>query len=260
MCWGQAAYCREAQESPGSVSPPWKTYSTRRSMKRSPRRKQPEGAETQLNLREQVRRIQLETLRPPFVSVIGIILPVVIAVESLSCVWLFRHPNDCSLSDSSVHGILQAKILEWVAISFSGRSFHPGLNPRLLLIIYHWATREALTFLGDGQNILPPQKWSHKDESVCLSNIQVEYLLPKAWDSHGLQHHHQSFLLLAPLHLKHLLLPFEECLQDLLKVKLWKRGVDKLKQHHLNLVAFSNSWRINQKTRANFQRQNCTNT
>ena len=55
-------------------------------MKRSPRRKQPEGAETQLNLREQVRRIQLETLRPPFVSVIGIILPVVIAVESLCCV------------------------------------------------------------------------------------------------------------------------------------------------------------------------------
>ena len=125
MCWGQAAYCREAQESPGSVSPPWKTYSTRRSMKRSPRRKQPEGAETQLNLREQVRRIQLETLRPPFVSVIGIILPVVIAVESLSCVWLFRHPNDCSLSDSSVHGILQARILKWVAISFSRGSIWP---------------------------------------------------------------------------------------------------------------------------------------
>ena len=26
---------------------------------------------------------------------------------------------DCSLSGSSVHGILQARILEWVAISFS---------------------------------------------------------------------------------------------------------------------------------------------
>ena len=26
---------------------------------------------------------------------------------------------DCSLPGSSVHGILQAKILEWVAISFS---------------------------------------------------------------------------------------------------------------------------------------------
>ena len=29
------------------------------------------------------------------------------------------HPPGCSLPDSSVHGILQARILEWVAISFS---------------------------------------------------------------------------------------------------------------------------------------------
>ena len=28
-------------------------------------------------------------------------------------------PMDCSLPDSSVHGILQARVLEWVAISFS---------------------------------------------------------------------------------------------------------------------------------------------
>ena len=29
-------------------------------------------------------------------------------------------PVDCSPSGSSVHGIFQAEILEWVAISFSG--------------------------------------------------------------------------------------------------------------------------------------------
>ena len=29
------------------------------------------------------------------------------------------HPKDCSLPGSSVHGILQARILEWVAIPFS---------------------------------------------------------------------------------------------------------------------------------------------
>ena len=28
-------------------------------------------------------------------------------------------PVDCSLPGSSIHGILQARILEWVAISFS---------------------------------------------------------------------------------------------------------------------------------------------
>ena len=35
------------------------------------------------------------------------------------------NPMDCSLPDSSFHGILQAKILEWVAIPFSrGSSQH----------------------------------------------------------------------------------------------------------------------------------------
>ena len=29
------------------------------------------------------------------------------------------NPMDCSLPGSSLHGILQARILEWVAISFS---------------------------------------------------------------------------------------------------------------------------------------------
>ena len=32
---------------------------------------------------------------------------------------------DCSPPSSSVHGILQARILEWVAISFSSGSFRP---------------------------------------------------------------------------------------------------------------------------------------
>ena len=36
----------------------------------------------------------------------------------LSCVWLCN-PMDCSPPGSSVHGIPQARILEWVAISFS---------------------------------------------------------------------------------------------------------------------------------------------
>ena len=35
------------------------------------------------------------------------------------------NPMNCSLPCSSVHGIFQAKVLEWVAISFSGRSFRP---------------------------------------------------------------------------------------------------------------------------------------
>ena len=36
-----------------------------------------------------------------------------------SCLTL-RDPMDCSLPGSSVHGIFQARVLEWVAIAFSG--------------------------------------------------------------------------------------------------------------------------------------------
>ena len=36
---------------------------------------------------------------------------------------------DYSPSGSSVHGILQARTLEWVAISFSRGSSHPGFEP-----------------------------------------------------------------------------------------------------------------------------------
>ena len=34
-------------------------------------------------------------------------------------------PMDCSPPDFSVHGILQARILEWIAIPFSRGSSHP---------------------------------------------------------------------------------------------------------------------------------------
>ena len=38
-------------------------------------------------------------------------------------------PMDCSLPVSSVHGILQARVLEWVTISFSRDLPNPGLKP-----------------------------------------------------------------------------------------------------------------------------------
>ena len=47
-------------------------------------------------------------------------------------------PMDCSLPGSSVHGISQARILEWVAIPFSGGIFLTrGSN---LLCLLHWVT------------------------------------------------------------------------------------------------------------------------
>ena len=57
-------------------------------------------------------------------------------------------PMDCSLPGSSVHGILQTRILEWVVIPFSRRSSQPRDQTHVSCIagwfFTIWATREAL--------------------------------------------------------------------------------------------------------------------
>ena len=40
------------------------------------------------------------------------------------------HPMDCSLPGSSVHGILQARKREWVAVLFSRGLPNSGIEPR----------------------------------------------------------------------------------------------------------------------------------
>ena len=56
-------------------------------------------------------------------------------------------PIDCGPPGSSVHGILQARILEWVAISFSRKSSRPREQTQVSRIsdrrLNLWATREA---------------------------------------------------------------------------------------------------------------------
>ena len=56
-----------------------------------------------------------------------------------SRVWLWDS-MDCSPPGSSVHGILQARILEWIAMPSSRESFHQGSNPHLLLAGRFFAT------------------------------------------------------------------------------------------------------------------------
>ena len=62
---------------------------------------------------------------------------VCVCVCVLFRVWLFTDPMDSSPPSSSVHGILQARILEWVAISFSRIFPTQGLKLRLLILL-HW--------------------------------------------------------------------------------------------------------------------------
>ena len=63
---------------------------------------------------------------------------------------LFAKPMDCSLPGSSVRGIFQARILEWVAISYSrGSSLFRDqthisfISCTSMKILYHFATWEA---------------------------------------------------------------------------------------------------------------------
>ena len=44
------------------------------------------------------------------------------------------NPMDCSLPGFSVHGIFQARVLEWVAISFSRGSSRPRDQTQVSLI------------------------------------------------------------------------------------------------------------------------------
>ena len=52
------------------------------------------------------------------------------AAQSRSTLW---DPMDCSPPGSSVHGISQARILEWGAISYSRDLPDPGIQPASLV-------------------------------------------------------------------------------------------------------------------------------
>ena len=62
-----------------------------------------------------------------------------------SCLTLC-YPMDCSLPGSSVHGISQARIVEWVATFFSRGSSWPRHWTQVSCIsrwiLYHWTSRE----------------------------------------------------------------------------------------------------------------------
>ena len=71
----------------------------------------------------------------------------VVGVLSLGRVRLFHDPMDYIPPGSSVHGILQARILEWVAILFSRGSSQPRDQTHVTCvgrqILYYQASREA---------------------------------------------------------------------------------------------------------------------
>ena len=119
----------------------------------------------------------------------------------LSCVQFFCNSMDCSLPGSSVHGIFQARILEWVAISFSRKSSQPRDRTRVSCFAGRFGTieppvrteestkcsenpRAVMTgFLGEVRQAgLKTLGWDLEESlEICISiSIQRTHLCPGA--------------------------------------------------------------------------------
>ena len=82
-------------------------------------------------------------------------------------------PMDCSPPGSSVHGIFQAWILEWVAVSFSRGSSWPRDRTWVFCIVGRcftvWATREATK----------KEKWSVSFKKLKYLNKVIDVMKRK---------------------------------------------------------------------------------
>ena len=93
-----------------------------------------------------------------------------VVIELLSCIRLFCDFMDCSPPGSSVHGISQARILEWIAISFS--RFRVTLNPRwshfriLHLQRPFWQIKSHSKFQGSGLDLFGRRSLSTTEPST----------------------------------------------------------------------------------------------
>ena len=76
-----------------------------------------------------------------------------------------RNPMDCSLPGSSIHGILQARALEWGAIAFSCDYPYHSLIPKMVS-------------KGSRDCIVSPQRQKIIIESICPQILrQWEFMM-----------------------------------------------------------------------------------
>ena len=92
-----------------------------------------------------------------------------------------RNPMDCSLPGFSVHGILQARILEWVTISFSRGSSRPRDRTWVSRI---WGRSFNLWATGKPFNNL---RYANDTTLMAESKEELKSLLMKVKEESGLQ-------------------------------------------------------------------------
>ena len=105
---------------------------------------------------------------------------------SHSAVPILCDPVDCSLPGSSVHGVFQARVLEWVAISFSKGSSHPRDRTQVSRIVGRcytvWAScvHVTKTRVGHGSDNAT-RAWPLKSGSWAAQSMKVKQ--PWCWGS-----------------------------------------------------------------------------
>ena len=94
-------------------------------------------------------------------------------------------PMDCSLPGASAHGISQARILEWVAISRGSSQprdrtcvFYIGRQ-----VLYQWATRKAWANARSEVKTIPNRKSGSLKTEISLHSLLSAFLLSlKNWN------------------------------------------------------------------------------
>ena len=103
---------------------------------------------------------------------------------SYSVMSSFWDPMNCSPPGSIVHGILQARILEWVAIPFSRGSSQPKDWTQVLCIaggfLTIWATRDILGSSKGVKSLVEQYHYSKKlDDYIMTSKSLTLTLIPQ---------------------------------------------------------------------------------
>ena len=95
-------------------------------------------------------------------------------------------PMDCSLPGSSVHGIFQARVLEWVAVAFSPnnvRSLLFSLSPSLGLFTYfsgEWTGLHGFELaIRVRKSLSYPVLWVELCSPIFLSLVPMNLLIWK---------------------------------------------------------------------------------
>ena len=98
---------------------------------------------------------------------------------SISCSVIsdFCDPMDFSLTASSVHGILQMRILEWVAIPFSRISSWPGDQTQVSCLggrfFIFWTIREAYT-QNSSNTMMSSCAWNFPNSMIHPNLIHIQ--------------------------------------------------------------------------------------